>query len=67
MKTTIILEIKPGMSDTELRELAADEPLNGEYTSEICKSCGSFWQEETGNVKTAKILSQCKNCFDLHK
>jgi len=63
----IKLRINGTESDDELRQKAYQNPLNGSYTFQICKKCGSFWVSETGDAKTAQILKKCEHCFNLTK
>ena len=63
MRNYIKLNIQSNMTDDEIRALATQNPMNGEYAFEICRACGGFRSRPDGNSKTAKIVDTCSLCF----
>ena len=66
MTTTIKLDVDGTETDDELRQMVSSPPfdnLNGLYTTSICRKCGVYRTSPEGDCKTAKIIDQCKNCF----
>ena len=57
-------EIQEGMTDQQLRDAVRPMP-NGEYATDICRSCGCFLVSSTGYVNTAKIHDTCSDCPGL--
>ncbi len=49
-------------TDDEIRE-AAKTCANGSYATTICKKCGSIFTTMISDIKTAKIVNECRSCF----
>ena len=59
------IEIRPRMTDNEIREMVAEHPSNGEYATDVCRECGNFYSNLDGNALTAKIHEECKKCCGI--
>ena len=51
------------LCDDDLREAVTSHP-NGNYAAMICRGCGIYYVDPSGNHKSAKIVAQCKGCFN---
>ncbi len=52
------------ITDNKLRDVIAKHSSNGLYATEICRKCKSFKATSDGDVKTAKIVNECKYCSE---
>jgi len=51
------------LTDDEIREKALHANVgNREYMTTICRSCGSFKCNPSGDTRTAEIVTICKDC-----
>ena len=50
------------ITDEQLREAVATDPRNGEYATDICRKCGNFKANITGDVKAAVFHDGCPFC-----
>ena len=57
------IKIRPGMTDDDIRKKVGNAShMNGSYATYICRSCGVFKVDLTGDVKTAELVDSCKHC-----
>jgi len=51
------------LSYPDLREKVAKQ-WNGIYAIQICKKCKRYLSNPEGDLRTAKIVDCCKECFE---
>lgn len=61
----VAIEIYPEQSDDVLRRRVRRELPNGEYAYHICKGCGNYKVSIDGDIETAEIVDQCRECVNV--
>lgn len=59
------LDINSSMTDEQIREVCENSGNNAIYSTDICRNCGSYLCELSGDSKTAKITNSCANCHQF--
>jgi hypothetical protein len=63
MKVAVPMD-KLDLNDEDLIVYVKEYVLNGTYTTEICRKCGSCYCSPQCDVDVPKVLVMCKHCFD---
>jgi len=62
--------------DTEMLSVMTDDDIrtwlmknaaqnNYSYVTKVCRKCGSFYMDENGDSRTAKIVDVCRHCIEI--